>query len=350
MKLWEIFRFEIGLQSRRISTWLYFAVVLGFTYMMATEEFVDYARSGGYFLNSPFVTASVATMGSMIGLLITASFAGDAGARDAQTRMHPLLYTTPVGKAAYLWGRFLAAFILNLLVLVAVPAGLVLAALVPRAEADLIGPFRPGAYLGAYVLLVLPNAFIVTALLFSLSALGRKALAAYFGSALLFVHANFSWQFVAGTLEWWSLAKLLDPFSLSFFDELFKAWTPAEKNTLLVGLQGPLLANRAIWLGIACERSGAHPPALPLCPPGAGLVVEPRQATAGGWRRHALGISGPESGPESGPASGPASGRTDVRVRSPRAADVHDRMAVVPNGGDELGRVHPRVPVDRGGD
>ncbi|HWM89412.1 MAG TPA: M1 family aminopeptidase [Thermoanaerobaculia bacterium] len=251
MKLWEIFRFEITHQSRRLSTWLYFAVVLGFTYVLGTEEFVSNARDGGYFLNSPFVIASVATFGSMIGLFITASVAGDAGARDVQTGMHPLLYTTPVGKANYLRGRFLAAFILNLLILVAVPVGLVLAALLSRAEADLIGPFRPGAYLGAYVFLVLPNAFIVTALLFSLSALGRKAVAAYFGSALLFFHSNFSWQFVAGTLGWWKLARLLDPFCLPVFNELLKVWTPAEKNTLLVGLQGPLLANRALWLGIA---------------------------------------------------------------------------------------------------
>ncbi len=142
MKLWEIFRFEMTLQARRISTWFYFVVLLGFTYMMGTEEYVSNARNGGYFLNAPFVIASVATIGSMIGLLITASLAGDAGARDVQTRMHPLLYTTPVGKANYLRGRFLAAFILNLLILVAVPVGLVLAALVPRAEADLIGPFR----------------------------------------------------------------------------------------------------------------------------------------------------------------------------------------------------------------
>lgn len=97
MKLWEIFRFEISQQSRRISTWLYFAAVLGFTYMMGTEEYADNARNGGYFLSSPFVIASVATIGSMIGLLITASLAGDAGARDAQSRMHPLLYTTPTG-------------------------------------------------------------------------------------------------------------------------------------------------------------------------------------------------------------------------------------------------------------
>lgn len=129
MKLWEIFRFEIVQQSRRVSTWLYFAVVLGFTYMMVTEGYVDNTRNDGHFLNAPFVIASVATIGSMIGLLITASLAGDAGARDVQTRMHPLLYTTPVGKGAYLNGRFLAAFVLNLLILVAVPAGLVLAAL-----------------------------------------------------------------------------------------------------------------------------------------------------------------------------------------------------------------------------
>ena len=251
MKLWEVFRFEIAQQLRRLPTWLYFAVVLGFTYMMGTEEYVNNARNGGYFLNAPFVIASVATIGSMIGLLITASLAGDAGARDVQTRMHPLLYTAPVGKANYLRGRFLAAFLLNLLILVAVPVGLVLAALIPRAEADLIGPFRPGVYLGAYVFLVLPNAFIVTALLFSLSALSRKAVATYFGSALLFFHTNFSWQFVAGTLGWWKLARLLDPFGLAVLSELSKAWTPAQKNTLLVGLQGPLLANRALWLGIA---------------------------------------------------------------------------------------------------
>lgn len=251
MKLWEIFRFEILQQSRRVSTWLYFAIVLGATYMLGAQEYLDNARSGGYFLNSPFVIASVSIIGSMIGLLITASLAGDAGARDEQMRMHPLLYTTPVGRTAYLNGRFLAAFFLNLMILLAVPASLVLAALVPRAAADLIGPFRPGAYLGAYVLLVLPNAFIVTALLFSLSALSRKAIAAYFGSALLFFHSNFSWQFFAGKLGWWKLAKLLDPFCLPVLSELSKAWTPAQKNTLLVGLQGSLLVNRALWLGIA---------------------------------------------------------------------------------------------------
>ena len=52
-------------------------------------------------------------------------------------------------------------------------------------------------------------------------------------------------------MGWWSLAKLLDPFGLAVVSELSKTWTATEKNTLLVGLQGSLLANRALWLGVA---------------------------------------------------------------------------------------------------
>ena len=31
---------------------------------------------------------------------------------------------------------------------------------------------------------------------------------------------------------------------------LSKEWTPIEKNTLLIGIQGSMLANRILWIGI----------------------------------------------------------------------------------------------------
>ncbi len=43
--------------------------------------------------------------------------------------MHPLIYTTPISKADYLGGRFLAAFVLNALILLAVPLGMLVALL-----------------------------------------------------------------------------------------------------------------------------------------------------------------------------------------------------------------------------
>jgi ABC-type transport system involved in multi-copper enzyme maturation permease subunit len=251
MRCWEICRFEIVYQSRRISTWIYFPVLLALTYFMAREIYIDNARNDGYFFNAPFVIAVMTFLGSLMGLLSATQLAGDAATRDVQTRMEPLFYTTPVSKAEYLRGRFLAAFILYAMILWAVPLGLLLAAVVPGPDAELIGPFRPAAYLGAYLSLALPNAFVASAFLFSMAAQGRRAIAGYLGSLLLFSVVVFSRVFVAGTLEWWNLAKLLDPFGWTVLGELSRMWTPVEKSTRLIGLQGSLLLNRSLWIGIA---------------------------------------------------------------------------------------------------
>ena len=40
-----------------------------------------------------------------MGLLVSAAFAGDAGARDPETRMAPLMYTSPVEERTYVAGR-----------------------------------------------------------------------------------------------------------------------------------------------------------------------------------------------------------------------------------------------------
>ena len=132
----------------------------------------------------------------MMGLLIATQLAGDAAARDTQTRMDPLFYTTPVGKAAYLRGRFFAAFVLYAVILLAVPLGLLLAALVPGPGSSLVHFVRlPISALTCS--LRLPNAFVATAFLFSMAALGRRAMASYLGSLLLFIVVVFSRGFVA---------------------------------------------------------------------------------------------------------------------------------------------------------
>jgi ABC-2 type transport system permease protein len=251
MKLREIFRFELACQARRPSTWIYFLVLLGFTLRLATEGYVDIARGGNFFFNAPFVIAIITLTGSLIGLLVAAGVAGDAGARDVQARIHPLVYTSPVSKTAYLGGRFLAALALNALLLLAVPLGLLLATLSSGIEPELMGPFRPAAYLGAFFFLALPNAFVATALLFSLAALTRRAMASYLGAVLLFFVTMLSFEFVARALGWWDAAKLLEPLGLTAVGELSRTWTPAEKSTRLMVLEGALLANRLLWIGIA---------------------------------------------------------------------------------------------------
>jgi ABC-2 type transport system permease protein len=280
MTFWEIFRFELTCQSRRVSTWLYFVVLLAVTLVVTGDPAQEYARMDGSFSNGPFIIAVMTLFGSTMGLLIVAAVAGDAAARDVQTRMDPLLYTTPVGKSEYLVGRFLAAFALCAGLLSAVPIGLLLAALVGSREIDLVGPFRPGAYLGAYGFLLLPNAFVATAIAFSLAALSRRAVMGYLGGVLLLGACALSWGFLARTSNQWALATLLDPLGATVLDELAMRWTPGERRTRLIGLQGAFLWNRVLWIGIAASALVFTQLRFRLAHHTAGVRLRPRAGEA----------------------------------------------------------------------
>ena len=259
MKFLEVFRFELAYQSRRVSTWLFFVVLLAITFHLSREAFIEKAHRGGYFFNSSTLISEITVLTSLMALLVSATLAGDAAARDVQTRMHPLIYTTPVGTSAYLGGRFLAAFVLNALILVAVPIALLLATLLPVPAPEVIGPFRPEAYLGAYFFVAVPNAFAASALVFSLAALSRRAMASYLGAVLVFFATVLSWLTVAEQMGRWGLAKLIDPMGLTVLVELSRSWTPVEKSTRLIGLEGSLLWNRFVWLGVAvCVLALTH--------------------------------------------------------------------------------------------
>jgi hypothetical protein len=250
MKLREIFRFELVYQAHQIRTWLYFAVLLVVAYLL-TKNSIDDARNGGALANSPSVIALVTVICNLLWVLMATGVAGSAAARDVRTRMHPLIYTTPISNADYLGGRFLAAIALNALILLAVPAGILLALLLPGPEPGLVGPFRPASYLSAYLVLALPAAFAVTAIQFSLAALNRRAAVSYLGSVLLVVAVSIGAGALVNVLQMPRLGKLLDPIGyVTVVGVLSKTWTPIEKNTLLIAMQGSMIANRILWAGI----------------------------------------------------------------------------------------------------
>jgi ABC-2 type transport system permease protein len=251
MKLWEIFRFELAYQARRAWPWLFFAVLFVFAFLMTRDGSLAEALLDEFFLNSPFAIAKTTVTGSLIWLLVAAVVAGEAAARDVATGMYPLTYTAPISKAAYLGGRFLAAFVLNALILLAVQAGILLAVYAPGVDAELIGPLRPEAYLTAYGFIALPNALVATAIQFALAARTGRPMAGYLGSLLLFFMAYVvaTFLFFQGRRD---LTNLLDPIGVHFIlSELSHLWTSFEKSWRLIELEGAVLTNRLLWLGIA---------------------------------------------------------------------------------------------------
>ncbi|CAA9310418.1 MAG: hypothetical protein AVDCRST_MAG56-6270 [uncultured Cytophagales bacterium] len=247
MKLWTIFRFEFAYQVRRPWPWLFVVVLLALDFLMTRDGSLSGVLYADFLLNGPFAVAKTTVFGSLVWLVMAAAVAGDAAARDVATGMHPLTYTTPAGKAAYLGGRFLAALALNALILLAVPAGILLGVYLPGVHPEVIGPFRPAAFLTAYGYIALPNAFAATAIQFALAARSGRPMAANFGSFLL-VFMGF---FVASVLLFKrGLGTLLDPVGIRFIvEDVAYLWTTVEKSTRLLALEGIVLTNRLLWTG-----------------------------------------------------------------------------------------------------
>src|SRR5262245_12545424 len=223
MKFREIFRFEFMYQARHIRTWLYFAVLF----------VVAYQLRGGV-VNSPFAIAQETVLTDLLWVLMAPAVAGSAAARDVQTRMDPLVYTAPISKADYLGGRFLAAFVLNALLLLAVPLGMLATLLFTGKEPEVVDPFRLAVYLSSYGLLALPTAFSFTAVQFSLAALKRRAVVSYLGSVLFFVATGAAAGVVTNVLHIPTLGKLLDPtVRLNVLVLMADTFTPLEMNTVL---------------------------------------------------------------------------------------------------------------------
>ncbi|HYR08583.1 MAG TPA: hypothetical protein VEQ60_12465 [Longimicrobium sp.] len=251
MKLLGIFRFELAYQLRRLSTWLPFAALAVVAYLFIRQNVVSDQLYADFYLNSPFIIAVVTVFCTLFWLLVAAGVAGEIAARDVETGMHPLTYTAPVSKAEYLGGRFLAVFAINALILLAVPLGVMLAVYASGVDPEIIGPFRPAAYLTAYGFLALPNALLGTSVQFAWATLGRRAIGSYVGSVVLFgvVYSGiFAVMYFLNEREY---AELLDAFAHLTIVDLTLNWTPIEKSTRLVTLQGPLLRSRLLWFGIA---------------------------------------------------------------------------------------------------
>ena len=249
MRLGAVFRYELRLQLRRPTTWIYAGVFLASAAGIAANYHFQAANGGSHF-DAPVAVAAGLVVATLTGLLLAAALAADAATRDATTRLEPLFFTTPIRRYEYLGGRFIAAFTLYALLLALVPLGLMLMARFAVAP-DLVGPFRPRTYLEAYLFIALPSAFASTAMLFAVAALSRSAVATYVGAVALFFGTMISFATSTTALAGVDMSGLLDPFAFGAIRRVTAGWTIAQRNALPVSFTGELLWNRVVWMIVA---------------------------------------------------------------------------------------------------
>ncbi|HMD69825.1 MAG TPA: M1 family aminopeptidase [Bryobacteraceae bacterium] len=251
-----IFRFEMERRLRAISTYVYFLLfgALGFLMMVAAGGGLPGAtfNFGGekVFVNSPYaLTIQISILGAF-GLLVTAAVAGRAGYQDFDYQSEPFFFTAPIRKIDYLGGRFLAAVTTLTAIYSSMGLGMYAATWVTTLDHAKVGPNHLLAYVMPYLTSVIPNALLMGAIFFSLAALTRRIYPVYVGSVVLLTGYLISGTLTENLDTRW-VAALADPFGMNAVDRVTQYWTIAEKNGRLLGLEGLLLWNRVLWLGVA---------------------------------------------------------------------------------------------------
>ena len=245
MRLREILRYELAYRLKSGATWVYAGILFG----VAIFFFLALADEPGH-ANAPERIAGLSVIIGMFGMLVTAALFGEAAVRDVEVEMEGLLFTTPVGRAELLGGRFLGSLVVNALVMVAIPLGIAVATWIASTGAEAVGPIRLAAHVEPYFTFQLPNLVLVGAVLFTIGMFARQTLPVYLGAIAFFIGYVVMLNYV-DRIASPTLAVLVDPLGAAMLMELTEYWTEAERNTRLVGLPAALAWNRALWLVVA---------------------------------------------------------------------------------------------------
>ncbi len=254
--MWRhILKFELQMGLKKTSVIVYFLIFFGIAFFIVNVLGGAFSNArivignANNHLNAPLVIAMMQNIFCIIGVLIAAAIFGNAGYRDYEFNTHPLFFTKPITPWDYYFGRFSSAFVLTMIIQIGFTLGMLFGFLMPYLDQDAIGPFRLWAYIEPLIILILPNVFMVGALLFTLAVISRRMLPTYMASVILLFGYLTAGNLVSDIETRW-IAALLDPFGGEAVSDAVRYWTPVEQNENFLPITKWLLLNRLIWLGI----------------------------------------------------------------------------------------------------
>src|SRR5580704_3748822 len=247
---WEFFTFELKFRFKSLSTYIYFAVWLAFSFLdVASEGFGPIGSSNGkVLLNGPY-----ANIFNDIGITVIAAIFGTSILRDFQRDTIQILFTEPISKLAYLGGRWAGSFVATVFAFSGLLFGEFFGTFAPWADHARIGPNHLAWYLQPFFSIVVFQIFFLGSAFFLVAALSRKIFIVYLQGAAIFMLYLIGLTIFSATrsLEhFWS--GILDPVGFLYDDAITRYWTVVERNTLLYSWSldsagGVFFYNRLLW-------------------------------------------------------------------------------------------------------
>ncbi|HUI99230.1 MAG TPA: M1 family aminopeptidase [Usitatibacter sp.] len=247
--------FELRTKLARISTAVYFIAfgTLAALWMAAAGGAFQSAKvafsSDKVYINAPYAIALTVTILGFVGVVTVAAFMGRAIQQDFEYQTSHFFFTSPISKRDYLAGRFVGAAAILIVIFLGITAGVVLGAHWPGVDPERVGPWSSGAFLRAYLVMLLPNVLFLGAVFFTLAALTRRMVGVYIAGAVVLIGYIAAGRLLAD-IDNRTIAALIDPIGSSALSLATRYWSLAEKNTRQIALARELLWNRALWLAV----------------------------------------------------------------------------------------------------
>jgi ABC-2 type transport system permease protein len=203
--------------------------------------------------NAPTVVANYVAILNIFGLLFATAFFNNAALRDYQYGFQEIMFTTPINKNDYFFGRFCGAWLLSTLVMLGIYLAFVAGAAIGPAMhwigAERVGPTPWLAFLTSYLLFVVPNMFFAGAIIFALATQFKSTIISFVGTLFIIIGYIVSLN-LASDIDNQATAALIDVFGIAAYTLDTEYFTPLERNTLAPAFSGYLLLNRMLWFAV----------------------------------------------------------------------------------------------------
>src|SRR5580658_8293147 len=144
---WEFFLFELKFRLKGVSTYAYFVLWFGMSFLSIAAEDFGPVGNGKVLLNGPWAISVVYNQLTLFGIIVIAAIFGTSILRDFQRDTYQLLFTKPISKFDYLGGRWAASLVITILVFSGLIFGALVGGVMPWADKARIAPVHLWTYL-----------------------------------------------------------------------------------------------------------------------------------------------------------------------------------------------------------
>ncbi|KQU55798.1 aminopeptidase [Sphingomonas sp. Leaf339] len=245
-----VFTFELRYQLRNPVFWVAVVIFFLLAFGAATVDQIQIGSGGNVHKNAPFAIAQMMLILSLFYMFVSTAFVANVIVRDDDSGFGPIVRATRITRTAYVFGRYTGAFVAAALGFLAIPLAVWIGSHMPWIDPEQVGPNSLSYYALPYLWLALPDLFLTSALFFALATTTRSMMATYIGVVAFLI----VWTIATVVLDRNPAYELVgaygEPLGFGAASYMTKYWTAADRNTMALPLQGMLLWNRVLAIGI----------------------------------------------------------------------------------------------------